>query len=71
MKQAAEELATAFSAAASWLRPEILTIDPAKIRKWIVQEAKLGPYRVFLEETLRHKPHTLSMWPSAKRSAVS
>ena len=35
MKQAAEELATAFSAASSWVRPEILTLDPAKVRKWI------------------------------------
>ncbi|HEX2659039.1 MAG TPA: oligoendopeptidase F, partial [Polyangia bacterium] len=61
MKQAAEELATTFSAAASWLRPEILTIDAAKIHKWIAQEAKLSPYRVYLEETLRHKPHTLSI----------
>jgi len=33
MKQAAEELATKFSAAISWVRPEILTIDPAKVRK--------------------------------------
>jgi oligoendopeptidase F len=61
MKQAAEELATAFSAAASWIRPEILTIDAAKVRKWIAQETKLAPYRVYLEETLRHKPHTLSI----------
>jgi oligoendopeptidase F len=59
MKQAAEELATAFSSATSWIRPEILAIDPAKVRKWIKDEAKLGPYRVFLEETLRRKPHTL------------
>jgi len=61
MKQAAEELATAFSAAASWIRPEILAVDAAKIRKWITQEPKLAPYRVYLEETLRHKPHTLSI----------
>ena len=33
MKQAAEELATAFSAACSWVRPEILTLDAAKVRK--------------------------------------
>jgi oligoendopeptidase F len=59
MKQAAEELATAFSSAISWVRPEILTLDPAKVRKWVGQEKKLGPYRVFLEETLRRKPHTL------------
>ena len=59
MKQAAEELVTAYSAASSWVRPEILTMDPAKLRKWIAQEKKLAPYRVFLEETLRRKPHTL------------
>jgi len=59
MKQAAEELATTFAAAISWVRPEILTLDAAKVRKWIAQEKKLAPYRVFLEETLRRKPHTL------------
>ncbi|HEY7372044.1 MAG TPA: oligoendopeptidase F [Polyangia bacterium] len=61
MKQSAEELATAFAAASSWVRPEILTIDAAKLRKWIGQEKKLAPYRVFLEETLRRKPHTLGV----------
>jgi oligoendopeptidase F len=30
------------------------------VRKFIAEETKLGPYRVFLEETLRRKPHTLS-----------
>jgi oligoendopeptidase F len=59
MKQAAEELATSFSAACSWVRPEILTLDAAKVRKWIATEPKLAPYRVYLEETLRRKPHTL------------
>jgi oligoendopeptidase F len=59
MKQAAEELATAFSSACSWVRPEILTLDPAKVRKFVSQEPKLGPYRVYLEETLRRKPYTL------------
>jgi oligoendopeptidase F len=61
MKQAAQDLATAFSAASSWVRPEILTVDPAKVRKWIAQEQKLAPYRVYLEETLRRKPHTLGV----------
>jgi oligoendopeptidase F len=59
MKQAAEELVTAYAAASSWVRPELLAMDPAKLRKWIAQEKKLAPYRVFLEETLRRKPHTL------------
>src|SRR3954465_3913905 len=61
MKQSAEELATTFSASSSWVRPEILTIDAAKLKKWMAQEAKLAPYRVYLEETLRRKPHTLGV----------
>ncbi len=60
MKQSAEELATAFSAACSWVRPEILTLDPAKVRGFLAQEPKLTPYRMYLEETLRRRPHTLS-----------
>ena len=59
MKQSAEELATQFSSACSWLRPEILTLDPGKVRKFVAQEKKLQPYRMYLEETLRRKPHTL------------
>ena len=59
MKQTAEELATAFSAAISWVRPEILTLDAAKVRKFLAQEKKLAPFRMYLEETLRRKPHTL------------
>jgi oligoendopeptidase F len=59
MKQAAEELATAFSAACSWVRPEILTLEPGRVRKFVADEPKLGPYRMFLEDTLRRKPHTL------------
>ena len=59
MRQASEELATAFSSACSWVRPEILTLDAAKVRKFVAQEPKLAPYRVYLEETLRRKAHTL------------
>jgi oligoendopeptidase F len=59
MKQAAEELVTAYAAATSWVRPEILALDPAKVRRWSTQEAKLAPYRMYLEETLRRRPHTL------------
>jgi len=59
MKQSAEELGTQFASACSWVRPEILTLNPAKVRKFVAQEKKLEPYRVYLEETLRRKPHTL------------
>jgi oligoendopeptidase F len=60
MKQAAEELVTAFAAQSSWVRPEILALAPAKIRKFVADEKKLAPYRVYLEETIRRKPHTLA-----------
>ena len=59
MKQGAEELATAFSSACSWVRPEILALDAAKVRKFVTQEPKLANYRVYLEDTLRRKAHTL------------
>ncbi|HEY8923698.1 MAG TPA: oligoendopeptidase F [Polyangia bacterium] len=60
MKQAAEELVTAFAAQSAWVRPEILAMAPAKIRKFVAEEKKLAPYRVYLEETIRRKPHTLA-----------
>jgi oligoendopeptidase F len=60
MKSSAEELVTAYAAACSWVRPEILALDPAKVRGFVARESKLGPYRMYLEETLRRKPHTLS-----------
>jgi oligoendopeptidase F len=59
MKQSAEELATVFSSACSWVRPEILTLEPARVRKFLAEDKRLGPYRVYLEETLRRKAHTL------------
>ncbi len=60
LKQAAQELATAFSAACSWVRPELLALPPAKVRGFLAKDPKLAPYEMFVEETLRRKPHTLS-----------
>ena len=60
MKQAAEDLGTQFAAATSWMRPEIVALDPAKVRKFLAAEPKLAPYRMYLEENLRRKPHTLN-----------
>jgi oligoendopeptidase F len=47
-------------AAAAWVRPEILSLDPARVRDFAAKEKRLGDYRVYLEEVLRWKPHTLS-----------
>jgi oligoendopeptidase F len=44
--------------AASYIRPEILAIPAAKIRKFLAA-APLAPYRLLLQRLLRYKPHTL------------
>jgi oligoendopeptidase F len=60
MKQAAEQLVVDFKAATAWLRPEIIQLDPARVRAFVAQEKRLAPYRHFLDDALRWKPHTLA-----------
>jgi oligoendopeptidase F len=60
MRQAAEQIRVQFSSATSWIRPEILSLDPARVRTFLAQEPRLAPFRFYLEEVLRWKPHTLS-----------
>lgn len=45
--------------AGAYISPEILAIEDEKIRAWMEGEA-LAPYRVWLKDLLREKPHTLS-----------
>jgi oligoendopeptidase F len=59
MRQAAEQLGVDFGAATSWLRPELLALDPTKLRAFQAGDKRLAPYRFFLEDTLRWRPHTL------------
>lgn len=44
---------------ASFIRPEILAIPPAKMKKFIAAK-ELAPWRLLLERLLRDRPHTLS-----------
>ena len=60
MRQSAEQLRVELSAATSWVRPELLSIDPARLRSFLAEEPRLAPYRFYLENVLRWKPHTLS-----------
>jgi len=60
MRQSAEQLRVRLSAATSWVRPELLSIDPARIRAFVAAEPRLAPYRFYLDNVLRWKPHTLS-----------
>lgn len=58
-RQAAEQLAVELGAASSWLQPELLKVDPAKMRRFL-DDKRLAPWRFFIEDTLRLRPHTLS-----------
>lgn len=60
MRQSIESIAVSFGAAVSFVRPEILAQDPARVRGFVDAEPRLHPYRPFLEDILRRKPHTLS-----------
>lgn len=49
----------ALSTAGAYFAPEILTIEDERIRGWIAS-GPVATYKVWLEELLRAKPHTLS-----------
>jgi len=44
---------------ASYIRPEIMAIPAAKMKRFLAAK-ELTPYRLVLERLLRYKPHTLS-----------
>ncbi len=60
LRQAAQRLAVELGTAVSWMRPELLAIDAGKLRGFLAAEPRLTPWRVFLGEVLRWKPHTLA-----------
>ncbi len=59
LRQGAQRLAVELGAATSWMGPELLGLDPAKVTGFLAAEPRLAPWRFFLEDTLRGKPHTL------------
>jgi oligoendopeptidase F len=44
---------------ASYIRPEILALSEAKLKKYLADKS-LAPYQLQLERLIRYKPHTLS-----------
>ncbi len=52
------------STATAYVAPEILSMDAERLQVWIAHPA-LIPYRVYLHDLLRRKPHTLT--PSEER----
>ncbi len=60
MREAAERLGVQARSAASFVRPEILSIGAAKVRAYVASEPRLKEYRQYLENILRYEQHTLS-----------
>lgn len=60
MKQETEQLITEYNTRASFIEPEIVTLEKAAIEKFIAGEPGLKVYRMYLLDVLRGKPHTLS-----------
>src|SRR5687768_1217533 len=60
MRQEMVQVAAAFSAATSYVDPEIIRAGKPTIDKFLAAEARLRPYRMRLEDTVRRAAHTLS-----------
>jgi oligoendopeptidase F len=60
LNETAASLFTLYSSAVSWSRPELLSIDPDKLRSFIDKTPGLDLYRVQLEEMLRQRDHVRS-----------
>jgi len=59
MRQEIQQLLTEAETAFSFVRPEILAVGPQKIRGFQAADKGLAPYRSYLNDLLRWKPHTL------------
>ena len=60
MKEEASQVSTEFGTAAAFIQPELLSIGKAKIDRFLAEEPRLSPYRVFFDDTFRAAAHTLS-----------
>ncbi|MGL4512288.1 MAG: oligoendopeptidase F [Lacipirellulaceae bacterium] len=59
MMQRYQAVASRAGQAASFIRPEVLAIPAAKLKKLLAEKA-LAPYKLLVERLTRYKPHTLS-----------
>jgi oligoendopeptidase F len=60
MKEEATQVTTELGTAIAFIKPEILAIGRPKIDRFLAEEPRLGPYRVFFGDTFRAAAHTLS-----------
>ncbi len=60
LKQEVEQLATEFRTKASFIEPEIVTLEREAVERFIASEPGLKVYQLYLFDILRGKAHTLS-----------
>jgi oligoendopeptidase F len=60
MRQEMQQLASAFSARASFVEPEVLRMPEGTLVRFLAQEPRLTPHRFALEDIQRRAAHTLS-----------
>jgi oligoendopeptidase F len=60
MKQEMTQLASTFSARASFIEPEVLRLPQGTVARFVAAEPRLRTYRFYLDDILRRAPHTLS-----------
>ncbi len=59
-RQEVQQLAVEFAARTAWIAPEILALPKGRVAALLKSEPRLAPYRFFLEDLERQRPHTLS-----------
>ena len=60
MQQQMQQLAADFSAASSYMRPELLRVGRETVERYLAGERRLAPYAMYVRDTLRLAPHTLT-----------
>jgi oligoendopeptidase F len=58
MQQEMIQVGAQLGAEAAYIEPELLKVDRATIDKFVAQEARLKPYRLYLDDIQRRRPHT-------------
>ena len=60
MQQEMQQLAAEFSAASSYVRPELLRAGHDTLERFLKTERRLAPYAMYVRDAVRQAPHTLT-----------
>jgi len=60
LNQISTTISTKLGEAASFINPEILSLDAEKIKKFFVEKKELSEFKFYINDILRLRPHTLT-----------